>query len=44
MGRARGTFREQAYTAFWWENVSEREHLEDAGLDGNIILKWIFKK
>jgi len=29
---------------FWWENLSERDHLEDPGVDGKIILSWIFKK
>jgi len=24
--------------------VSEREYLEDPGIDGKIILRWIFKK
>jgi hypothetical protein len=32
------------YTGFWWENLRERDHLEDPGVDGRIILKWIFKK
>ena len=27
-----------------WENLSERGHYEDLGVDGRIILKWIFKK
>ena len=29
---------------FWLGNLRERAHLEDVGLDGRIILKWIFKK
>jgi hypothetical protein len=28
----------------WWENLRERNHLEDPGVDGRIILKWIVRK
>jgi hypothetical protein len=28
----------------WWENLREREHLEGPGVDGKIILKWVFRK
>ena len=36
--------RGEAYTGVWWWNLRERDHLEDAGVDGRIILRWIFKK
>jgi len=32
------------HTGFWWGDLRERDHLEEIGLDGRIILKWIFKK
>ena len=28
----------------WWENLRETYHLEDLGVDGRIILKFIFRK
>jgi len=27
-----------------WGNLSERDHLGDPGVDGTIILRWIFMK
>ena len=36
--------RGEVYTRFWWGNLRERDHFEDAGLDGRIILKWVFRK
>jgi len=35
---------EEEYIGFWWENLRERDHLEDQGVDGRIILRWIFRK
>jgi len=36
--------RGEAYTGFWWETWGERGHLGDPGVDGRIILNWIFRK
>jgi hypothetical protein len=34
----------EVHTGFWWGNLMERNHLEDLGVDGRIILKHIFRK
>jgi hypothetical protein len=39
MGESRGV-----YTGFWWGNLRERDHLEDPGVDGRILLRWTFRK
>jgi hypothetical protein len=31
-------------TGFWWENLRERDHWGDPGVDGRIILRRIFRK
>jgi len=35
---------ENLHRGFWWGNLQERDHLEDTGIDGRIILKWILQK
>ena len=35
---------EELHRWFWWENPIKIYHLEDKGIDGRIILKWILKK
>ena len=32
------------YAGFGWGNLRGRDHLEDPGVDGRVMLKWIFKK
>jgi len=32
------------YTGLWWGKLRQGEHLEDPGVDGVIILRWIFRK
>ena len=36
--------RGEVYTGFWWGNLKERDHLEDPGVDGRVILRLIFRK
>jgi len=35
---------EKVRTGFGWGNLRERDHMEDPGIDGRIILRWIFRK
>jgi hypothetical protein len=36
--------RGEAYTGFWWGNLRERDHFGDPGIDGRVILGWMFRK
>jgi len=31
------------YAVFSWGNLRERDHVEELGVDGRIILSWTFK-
>jgi hypothetical protein len=31
-------------TRFWWRNLREGDHLEDPGVDGWTIIKWILER
>jgi hypothetical protein len=46
MGGACDTYggKDELHRGFWLGDVTERDHLEDLGVGGRIILKWIFKK
>ena len=35
---------ERCIQGFWCENLRKMDHLEIPGVDGRIILKWIFSK
>ena len=36
--------RVEVYTGCWWGYLREKYHLGDPGVDGRIILNWIFRK
>jgi hypothetical protein len=42
-GMQRGWGRREVCVGFGWRNVRERDHLGDPGIDGRIILGWIFR-
>jgi hypothetical protein len=47
MGRAYSRYGGQGevvHTVFLWRNLREGDHLKNPGVDGRIILKWMFKK
>ena len=36
--------RVKMHVVFWWGNLREETDLEDVGVDGKIILKWVLNK
>jgi hypothetical protein len=44
MGRACNIWETEVHIQYWWRNLEEREHWQDSGIDGRIILKWIIKQ
>jgi hypothetical protein len=34
----------EVHTGFWWGCLIEKDPLKGLGLNGRIILKWMFKK
>jgi hypothetical protein len=45
MGRiCRAHGRDENCTKFWLESLMGTDHLEDVGIDGRIMIKWILEK
>ena len=38
-----GERRGEVHTGFWRRKLRERDHFENIGIDGRMILKWISK-
>jgi len=36
--------RGEVHTGFLWANLRDRDHLEEAGVDGRTVLSWVFRK
>ena len=34
----------EVYSGFWWGDLREGDHLGEPGVEGGIILRWIFRK
>jgi hypothetical protein len=46
MGRTCGTFggKGEVHTGLQWGNLRDGDHLKHPGVDGRIILEWIFER
>jgi hypothetical protein len=38
-----GKYEGEGHTGVEWGNLKEGDHLEDIGVQGRIVIKWIFK-
>jgi len=36
--------RGETYAGFWWGNLREGDHFGRPGINGKIVLRWIFRK
>ena len=43
-GRVARMRRGEVHAGFRWGDVREGYHVEDIGVDGNVVLKWFFSK
>jgi hypothetical protein len=43
-GHKARTGERSGHTGFWWGILREGDYLEDPGIYGRIIIRWIFRK
>jgi hypothetical protein len=44
MGGTCSTYGGELHIGMWWGNLRDRDHFEDPGIDGRIVLRWSFRK
>ena len=44
VGQEASMGRVEVHNGIWWGKLRESDHLEDPGIDGRRILRWIFRE
>jgi hypothetical protein len=43
-GHVLRTVEKRGASRFWWGDLREKDHLEEPGVGGRLILRWLFIK